>query len=120
MLVLFFISSFLEGKHVSKYTIRLHTSLPDPTYFKSSKLGPEKNNVRRHFLPASSHTFSPDGPSHDNDVPTPHYNASLLLEMGARETHMKELFLSAQECPGLVDAVILYKVWARQRSLNKV
>ena len=51
---------------------------------------------------------------------TPHYNAHLLTELGARERHLQEIYSASQECLGLADAVILYKVWARQRGLDKV
>ncbi len=51
---------------------------------------------------------------------TPHYNAHMLMEMGARERHMKEIYAASQECPGIIDATILYKVWAKQRGLDKV
>lgn len=98
-------------------------------YFKQSKLAPDHNNVRRHFL--TDHGLTSDqseksgqlnspAPQSDVGLPTPHYNATLLVELGARERHLKELFLCAQECPGLVDAVILSKVWLTQRSINKV
>ncbi len=108
-----------SGKHLSKYSIRLHTSVLDPDYFKQSKLAPGRNSVRRRFL---SPTSIQPNPSDESDVgaATPHYNAAMLVELGARERHLKELFLSAQECPGLVDAVILFKVWARQRGLSEV
>lgn len=107
------------GKHLSKYVIRLHTSVLDHTYFKQSKLAPDRNNVRRHFL-SSSGSLSEQTDGSGPDSPTPHYNAALLVELGARDRHLKELFLCAQECPGVVDAVVLYKVWATQRDLNKV
>lgn len=114
-----------EGKHLSKYRIRLHTSVSELEYFKQNKLAPDRNNVRRHFL--SGYGLLPDQSDQPDQSaesglgpPTPHYNATLLAELGARERHLKELFLSAQECPGLVDAVVLSKVWTRQRSINRV
>ena len=51
---------------------------------------------------------------------TPHYNAQLLEELGARDRHMKEIYSASQECPGLVDAIVLFKVWAKQRGIDKV
>lgn len=107
------------GQQLSKYRIHLHTSVLDPSFFKQSKLAPDRNSVRRSFLSTKSN--QPDQ-SDESDVggPTPHYNAALLVELGARERHLKELFLSVQECPAMVDAVVLFKVWARQRGLSKV
>ena len=90
-----------------------------PDYFKQRKLGPDRNCVRKQFiLPLSTQSDSSD--ESNVGAATPHYNAAILVELGARERHLKELFLSARECPGMVDAVILFKVWARQRGLDKV
>ena len=111
--------SLIVGKPLSKYTIRLHTLVPDPAFFKLSKLGPDRNNVRRNFL-SSSPIQSDDEFECDPPPPTPHYNTSLLMELGARERDLKELFSSCQDSPGFADAVVLYKVWARQRNLDKV
>ena len=55
-----------------------------------------------------------------DDPPTPHYNASLLLELGGRERHLVTLYSALHNSPGLIDAVLLCKVWARQRGLDKV
>ena len=113
--VLFILPS--PGKHLSRDTIQVHTSILNHTYFKLSKLIPGRNNVRLSFLGASSTTAEEQvgvGPA------TPHYNAHILMELGARERHLKDIFTATQDCPGLADAVILYKVWARQRGLDKV
>ena len=105
-------------KKLSKYSVRLHTSVLDQSYFKIGKLSPERNNVRRSFLSSDEHASSEEevepGPA------TPHYNAHMLMELGARERHLKEIYVATQECPGLVDAIILFKVWAKQRGLDKV
>ncbi len=114
---------FLLG---SKVTVVLHTSISDDKYFKLSKLAPGHNNVRRYYLsqlpnqsdesqnPSDGFQNSSDGP------PTPHYNASLLSELGSRERHLITLYSALHDSPGVTDAVLLCKVWARQRGLDKV
>ena len=37
------------GKGLSKYSIQLHTAIPE-AFFKHSRLGPDRNNVRRNFF----------------------------------------------------------------------
>ena len=110
------------GKGLSKYTVRIHTSIGDPNYFKMSRCAPDRNNVRPSFIESTSQQSdslnrsdqSPPGP------PTPHYNTALLTELGAKERHLKELYDAVKECPALVDAVVLAKIWVKQRSLDKV
>lgn len=98
--------------------MRLHTSILDHTYYKIVKLAPERNNVRRSFLANGDHV-SPEEEAELGPA-TPHYNARVLMELGARERHMKEIYAATQECPGLVDAIVLSKIWVKQRGLNKV
>jgi len=111
-------------KNLSKYCIQLHTCIPESSHFKPTKLGPDRNNVRRVAL--AQLPESPDcqcDPVPDADLPlprTPHYNASLLCEQGAMERHLHDLYSAVQECPAIVDAVILSKVWAKQRGMDQV
>ena len=113
------------GKAVSKYTIRIHTSVADPHYFKWSKFTPDRNNIRSTFLHQESRHQSDSSSQNQSDqsapgLPTPHYNAVLLSELGAMERHLKELYDTTQECPSVVDAIMLSKIWIKQRGLQKV
>ena len=121
-LICFFVIS-LSAKNLSKYRIRLHTSLPESSYFKLTKLGPDRNNVRRTALTQ----LPPEASDHQCDLesdsplpPTSHYNATLLREQGAMERHLHDLYAAMHECPAMVDAVILCKVWVKQRGLDQV
>lgn len=100
----------------SKFKVHLHTSISDSAFFKASKFPPDRNHVRRNFLNPS---ISSDE-SGNVGPPTPHYNAAMLSELGAKERHLHEIYTASQECPGIVDAVVMCKIWARQRGLDKV
>ncbi len=110
----------------SKVNVVLHTSISDDKYFKLSKLTPDHNNVRRYYLSQLSHQSdqsqnpSDESQTPSDDPPTPHYNASLLSELGNREKHLVTLYSALHVCPGVIDAILLCKVWARQRELDKV
>ena len=52
--------------------------------------------------------------------PTPTYNAILLTEIGAKKRHLEDIFAAIDDCPAIRDAVLLYKVWSRQRCFEKV
>ncbi len=38
--------------------------------------------------------------------------------MGALERHLKELHEAMQDCPAIVDATVLFRVWSKQRGLG--
>ena len=107
---------------MSKYTIRVHTSIADSNYFKMSRLSPDRNNVRPDFLESTDHQSDLQNQSDQSlpGPPTPHYNATLLMELGAMERHLKELYDVTQQCPAVVDAVMLSKIWLKQRGLENV
>lgn len=109
---------------MSKYAIRIHTSIAEPGYFKWSKLAPDHNNVRPNFLNSQSRHHQSDLQNQSDQLapgpPTPHYNVALLGELGAMERHLKELYDMTQECPSVVDAILLSKIWIKQRGLEKV
>ena len=52
--------------------------------------------------------------------PTPHYNASLLWEMGGAKRHLEDLYTSINDCPAIREAILLFRVWAKQREMNQV
>ena len=40
--------------------------------------------------------------------------------MGAMERHLSEIYTAQQTCPAMVDAITLFRVWARQREIEQV
>ena len=40
--------------------------------------------------------------------------------MGAMERHLSEIYTAQQTCPAMVDAIMLFRVWARQREIEQV
>lgn len=77
--------------------------------FKSSRLAVDKNNVRL------------DGEDSDmsNGLPaTPHYNNS-VLEDASMVAHLQVLHEQLNGCPAMLDALLLLKVWMRQRELDE-
>ena len=47
--------------------------------------------------------------------------SSLVLgDMGGMERHLSDVYAAQQECPAMADAVVLLRVWARQRGLSQV
>ena len=51
---------------------------------------------------------------------TPHYNNALLQDMNGYQHHLHDVFNASQECTAFADAVMLFKVWLRQRELYNV
>jgi len=51
---------------------------------------------------------------------TPHYNNALLRDMGCYQRHLSDVHTASQDCEAFADAVMLFKVWLRQRELLKV
>ena len=80
------------SKQLSKYRVSLLTTLPDGFF---------------PVLPLSSSG-------------TPRCYNALRWESGARERLLREVYAATQDCPALADAVLLCKVWSRQRQLDRV
>ena len=57
---------------------------------------------------------------HADLAATPRYNSALLLEMGSRERHINDLYICILNCPAITDAILLCKVWLKQRGWVKV
>jgi len=55
-----------------------------------------------------------------DNPPTPHYNNALLRDMGSYQRHLHGVYTASQDCVAFADAVMLFKVWLRQRELLKV
>ena len=97
----------IRAKCHSKIDIRL---LPHPPQqlFKLAKLLPFENCVRHHL-----HSDL-DQPA---PYPTPLYNNSLTSTL-FYEQHLHSVFSALEQCPALRDAVMLVKVWLRERELD--
>lgn len=87
----------------TKFVIRIIPTISSET-FSVNKLAPSKNNLRS-FI-------SKDGVIQ----PTPHYNSSILEDMAVESTAavLKESFTGHESTR---DAVLLLKVWCRQRGI---
>ena len=79
---IYFCSVCVPEKPWSRYTIRLHTTIPEAP-FKPAKLVPDRNNLRLHALEQLPPSLRSLGNSSDKELssmeatdlsPTPHYN----------------------------------------------
>lgn len=77
--------------------------------FKASRLAVDKNNVR---LEGEDSDLSKGLPA------TPYYNNS-VLEDGRMVAHLMALHEQLNGCPAMLDALLLLKVWMRQRELDE-
>lgn len=102
------------GGDPANFLINLHPGLPEEC-FKPSKLAPNRNNLR---LKACRLMF-PDGVggASTDESATPHYNNAVLSDVHMR-THLTILHDYHTRCPHFAEAVLLLKVWLRQRGMN--
>ncbi|KAG2441964.1 hypothetical protein HYH02_009758 [Chlamydomonas schloesseri] len=102
-----------------------------PTTFALPRLAPDRNGVRAHAKPAaaaaavaaSKPAAAKAAGEAANDqpqagLPTPHYNASILMDMllPVHAARLREV-VSGPSAGHLGDALLLLKVWARQHGL---
>jgi len=107
----------LKGKVGKKYSLNILTKLPDEC-FKLSQLSPLRNNVRYSWFHDTG-ISDDDSKSDEMAYPTPHYNSSIISDM-LHEVHLKEIYGALNECPGMKDAICLFKLWITQRSFKSV
>ncbi|XP_076350241.1 nucleolar protein 6 Mat89Ba isoform X2 [Tachypleus tridentatus] len=81
-------------------------------YFKPLRFLPRKNNIRPSWFFGTSSTLR-------EDVPTPHYNASVLRDLKMVE-NLEYLYQKLESSPGVRDAILMLKVWLHQRNLDKI
>lgn len=77
----------------------------DHSVFQSSKLLPTRANVKN--------------PQQSDNVMTPHYNNSIVQDMRMVQ-HMRELHKVVRSCPQFADAIMLGKLWARQKGFDRM
>ncbi|RZF33027.1 hypothetical protein LSTR_LSTR007588 [Laodelphax striatellus] len=97
---------------ISKVTVYLH-AVPETGAFKAARFTPEKNNVRNGWWLQNDVIVS------EGDLtPTPNYNYSIARDIAleANESLQKQIY---EENPNLRDALLLLRVWLRQRQLDK-
>ena len=103
----------VKGRVGKKYSIKLLTKIPDDI-FKFSQLSPLRNNVRSGWF-NDLETKTDEG----KEFPTPHYNSSILSDM-LHESHLQVIYTAMNECPGMKEAICLFKLWLKQRSFKGV
>lgn len=94
------------GNHVS---VRINLVCEAEAY-KLHRFCPTRNNVRESWL------FATDTDNNDT-IPTPYYNSSVLSDLTAVE-NQKLLQETLQNCENLKQAIVLLKIWTRQRKLQ--
>lgn len=97
------------GKLSNHFTVRINLTC-EPEAYKLHRFSPSRNNLREAWL-LETQTDSDIGP------PTPYYNSGVLTDLTASEN---EHFLNEilRNNDNLKQAVILLKIWLRQRSLQ--
>eukprot|EP00038_Savillea_parva_P031344 m.85330 g.85330 ORF g.85330 m.85330 type:complete len:1166 (-) comp9627_c0_seq2:2267-5764(-) len=107
-----------EQGDAASFVINVWLGLPAGT-FKASKLAPDRNNLRRkagaQMLPGSSSNSADYGG--ESESATPHYNNAVLSDMHMR-THLAVVHTWATKSPQFADAILLLKVWLRQRGMD--
>ncbi|KAL0083685.1 Nrap protein [Phycomyces blakesleeanus] len=88
----------------TKCIIRIMPSLPENT-FPVNRLAPGRNNVR-----------SGEEVNVEMLKPTPHYNASLLMDTSLT-ANLAFLYQHSKACGAFRDAIVLAKTWLHQRGL---
>ncbi|KAJ3332623.1 hypothetical protein HDU93_009011 [Gonapodya sp. JEL0774] len=100
--------------HSSSFVLRIHPTI-DHTTFPHTRLAPSRDNLRTSTT-TSSQPVEPAATS-PGDHPTPVYNASILRDM-LPLAHLNHLHAAIKLCPAMLDAIILGKIWLRQRGVN--
>lgn len=95
------------GKHLS---VRISLSCEAEAY-KLHRFSPLRNNLRESWM------FPDNAESNETGPPTPYYNSSVLEDLTAsvNEEFLKKTLLN---CENLKQAVVLLKIWIRQRNLK--
>eukprot|EP00111_Clytia_hemisphaerica_P000734 TCONS_00002157-protein len=99
----------LKGKVGKKFNVVLHLATPEG-HFKLSRFLPLKNNIRHNWY----HGYEQDT-TEEIEFPTADYNNGVLEDM-LYEDHLRLLYSTLKECPGMSEAILLLKTWLKQRS----
>ncbi|XP_030026553.2 nucleolar protein 6 isoform X1 [Manduca sexta] len=98
-----------SGKLGNHLSVRINLVCEEESY-KLHRFSPTRNNLREAWLLGS------EGESTDIGSPTPYYNSSVLSDLTAEANQelLNEILLKSEN---LKQAVILLKIWLRQRDL---
>ncbi|CAG9790746.1 unnamed protein product [Diatraea saccharalis] len=96
------------GKHL---TVSIHLKCQAEAY-KLHRFSPSRNNLRESWL-----LFQNAENNTDVGPPTPYYNSSVLYDLTASEND-SVLKLVLMKSDNLKQAIVLLKIWLRQRSLQ--
>lgn len=104
------------GKYGKHLTIDLHAVCSEES-FKLERFLPDKSNVKQLKKSGQSNKAKNEEiVKNDTHTATPHYNASILRDL---TTVFNEEFLANSiETANVRDAIVLLKVWLRQRGLD--
>lgn len=97
------------GKHL---TVHIDLLCEHEAY-KLHRFSPLRNNLRESWM------FSDDTENNENEIgpPTPYYNSGILQDLTA-SINEEYLNQTLSKCENLKQAVVLLKIWIRQRNLN--
>uniref|UniRef100_A0A182QE84 Nucleolar protein 6 n=1 Tax=Anopheles farauti TaxID=69004 RepID=A0A182QE84_9DIPT len=101
-----------DERYARKIEFHLH-AVADGSKFQKKRFLPHRNNVRPAMIGESSVSVSDD---YEN-FPTPHYNSSILYDV--RMAKNAELIENIIQSESVREAIVLLKVWARQRHFNR-
>ncbi|XP_035900786.1 nucleolar protein 6 [Anopheles stephensi] len=96
-----------------KVHFKLH-AVADATSFPKKRFLPHRNNVRPSMI---GQGVEPDSTEEYENFPTPHYNTSILYDV--RLAKNAELLESIIQSESIREAIILLKVWIRQRHFDR-
>jgi len=90
----------------TKFVIRIIPTV-SPSVFSLSRLHPDKNGIRNPNIDVDCLQFA-----------TPQYNNDILGDMFMKN-HLALLHQHVQDSQGLVDALVLGKIWLQQRNMSQ-
>uniref|UniRef100_A0A182UAY7 Nucleolar protein 6 n=1 Tax=Anopheles melas TaxID=34690 RepID=A0A182UAY7_9DIPT len=102
-----------DERFARKVHFQLHV-VADSSKFPKKRFLPHRNNVRPTMIGGQAETVSTE--EYEN-LPTPHYNTSILYDV--RLVKNVELLESIIQSESVREAIVLLKVWIRQRHFDR-
>ncbi|XP_050665093.1 nucleolar protein 6 [Leptidea sinapis] len=98
-----------SGKLGNSLSVKIDLCCEEDAY-KLHRFSPSRNNLRDAWYFGGEDTS-------DVGTPTPYYNCSVLADLTAKLNH-EFLTQTLKNCENLKQAIVLLKIWARQRGLR--